>query len=125
MEPTVTSMLEREVKLRFDDPEAARLAIVATGATPLRRRRLQQDVLLDTDDDVMRRQRCVLRIRTEAGASVVTLKRPVEARTTMKLKTTQETIARCHAVLPDGDSMEVTKSCSQGDIRAHLLPDRP
>ena len=38
----MTLMIEREVKLRFDSPEQARAAILATGATPLRCRRLQE-----------------------------------------------------------------------------------
>ncbi|MGH7342546.1 MAG: CYTH domain-containing protein, partial [Candidatus Rokuibacteriota bacterium] len=70
-------MVEREVKLRFEDPEQARRAISAAGATPLRSRRLQEDVLLDTDDELLRRRRCVLRIRSEAGKSLLTFKGPV------------------------------------------------
>ena len=42
--------LEREIKLRFESADAARAAVAALGATPLRGRRLQDDVLLDTDD---------------------------------------------------------------------------
>lgn len=71
-------MVEREVKLRFDNPEQARAAIAAAGATPLRSRRLQEDVLLDTADELLRRRRCVLRIRTEAGKSLLTFKGPVQ-----------------------------------------------
>jgi adenylate cyclase class 2 len=71
-------MVEREVKLRFDSPDQARAAILHAGATPLRSRRLQEDVLLDTGDETLRRQRCVLRIRTEAGKSLLTFKGPVQ-----------------------------------------------
>ena len=46
----MTTTVEREVKLRFDSVEAARAAVLATGATPLLCRRLQEDSLLDTDD---------------------------------------------------------------------------
>ena len=63
----MTLMIEREIKLRFDSPEEARAAILAAGATPLRCRRLQEDALLDTDDESLRRRGCVLRIRTESG----------------------------------------------------------
>ena len=63
----VTLMIEREVKLRFATPDEARAAIIAAGATPLRSRRLQEDALLDTEDESLRRRRCVLRIRTEIG----------------------------------------------------------
>jgi hypothetical protein len=60
----MTLLLEREVKLRFDTPDQARDAVLAAGASPLRCRRLQEDCLLDTEDEMLRRRRCVLRIRT-------------------------------------------------------------
>ena len=84
-------MLEREVKLRFETPEEARAAILAAGATPLRCRRLQEDVLLDTEDEMLRRRRCVLRIRTEAGKSILTFKGPVQPGT-MKIRDEYETV---------------------------------
>jgi adenylate cyclase, class 2 len=87
----VTLMIEREVKLRFDNPEEARAAILAAGATPLRCRRLQEDALLDTDDEILRRRRCVLRIRTEAGKSLLTFKGPVQPGT-MKIRDEYETV---------------------------------
>src|SRR4030095_2598658 len=73
-----TTTLEREIKLRFDTVEQARAAIVACGATPMRGRRLQEDSLLDTDDEALRRRRCVLRVRTENGKSRLTFKGPVQ-----------------------------------------------
>jgi len=84
-------MIEREVKLRFESPEQARAAILAAGATPLRSRRLQEDALLDTDDEELRRRRCVLRIRTEPGKSLMTFKGPVQAGT-MKIREEYETV---------------------------------
>jgi adenylate cyclase, class 2 len=87
----VTLMVEREVKLRFDSPDEARVAILAAGATPLRSRRLQEDALLDTDDEMLRRQRCVLRIRTEAGKSLLTFKGPVQPGR-MKIREEYETV---------------------------------
>jgi adenylate cyclase, class 2 len=87
----MTLMLEREVKLRFDSPEQAREAILAAGATPLRCRRLQEDCLLDTEDEMLRRRRCVLRIRTESGKSLMTYKGPVQP-SRMKLRPEHETI---------------------------------
>jgi len=74
----MTATLEREIKLRFDDAERARIAILDTGATPLRGRRLQEDFLLDSADDDLRRQRCVLRVRVESGRSLLTFKGPVQ-----------------------------------------------
>jgi adenylate cyclase class 2 len=91
-------MLEREVKLRFETPEDARAAILAAGATPLRCRRLQEDVLLDTEDETLRRRRCVLRIRTEAGKSLLTFKGPVQPGT-MKIRDEYETVVADGEVL--------------------------
>ncbi len=87
----MTLMLEREVKLRFGNPEDARHAILATGATPLRCRRLQEDCLLDTEDEMLRRRRCVLRIRTESGKSLMTFKGPVQP-SSMKVREEHETV---------------------------------
>ena len=84
-------MLEREIKLRFASPEDARAAILAMGATPLRGRRLQEDCLLDTDDELLRRRRCVLRVRMEAGRSLLTFKGPVQP-TPMKMREEHETL---------------------------------
>jgi len=94
----VTLMLEREVKLRFDNPDDARAAILASGATPLRCRRLQEDVLLDTEDEILRRRRCVLRIRTEGGKSLLTFKGPVQPGT-MKIRDEYETVVADGEVL--------------------------
>jgi adenylate cyclase class 2 len=98
MEVTMTLMLEREIKLRFDNPEVARAAILAAGATPLRCRRLQEDVLLDTDDEVLRRRGCALRIRTESGKSLLTFKGPVQPGA-MKIREEYETVVSDGEVL--------------------------
>ena len=87
----MTTVLEREIKLRFDGAEAARAAIVAAGATPLRARRLQEDCLLDTPDGALRARRCVLRVRMECGKSLVTFKGPVQP-AAMKLREELETV---------------------------------
>jgi len=87
----VTLMIEREVKLRFDSPDAAREAILAAGATPLRSRRLQEDALLDTEDESLRRRRCVLRVRSESGKSLLTFKGPVLPGS-MKVRDEYETV---------------------------------
>lgn len=83
--------LEREVKLRFDSAEIARDAILAAGATPLRGRRLQEDFLLDTEDETLRRRRCVLRVRLENGNSKLTFKGPVQL-SSMKVREEIETV---------------------------------
>jgi adenylate cyclase class 2 len=85
--------VEREVKLRFDDPASARAAVIAAGATPIRARRLQDDSLLDTVDDTLRRKRCVLRVRVESGKSLVTFKGPVQPSLTKVREELETTVA--------------------------------
>jgi adenylate cyclase, class 2 len=87
----MTVAIEREVKLRFDDPQDARRAILAAGAAPLRGRRLQEDALLDTADEQLRRKMSALRIRTENGKSLMTFKGPVQPGT-MKVREEHETV---------------------------------
>jgi adenylate cyclase class 2 len=78
MTRSMTATLEREIKLRFETADAARAAVLAAGATPIRSRRLQEDCLLDTHDEVLRHRRCVLRLRMESGKSLLTFKGPVQ-----------------------------------------------
>jgi adenylate cyclase class 2 len=86
-----TTSLEREIKLRFDSVEDARKAVLAAGCTPRLGRRLQADALLDSEDEQLRRRRCVLRVRVENGKSRVTFKGPVQP-STMKLREEFETL---------------------------------
>jgi adenylate cyclase class 2 len=83
--------IEREIKLRFRSAEEARAAVVAAGCSPLLGRRLQEDALLDTEDESLRRRRCVLRVRVENGKSRVTFKGPVQP-AAMKLREELETL---------------------------------
>ena len=69
---------EREVKLRFESAEAARVAVMATGATPVHGRRLQDDSLLDTTAEDLRGRRSALRVRVDGGRSLLTFKGPVQ-----------------------------------------------
>ena len=87
----MTTTIEREIKLSFDSVDEARDAVLATGATPLLGRRLQEDSLLDTEDESLRRRRCVLRIRVENGKSRITFKGPVQP-SAMKLRDEFETL---------------------------------
>jgi adenylate cyclase class 2 len=87
----IATTVEREIKLRFADADTARAAILGTGATPVRCRRLQEDCLLDTADESLRRQRCVLRVRVESGRSLLTFKGPLQP-STMKLREELETV---------------------------------
>ena len=86
-----TTILEREIKLRFNSANEAHEAVLAAGALPLYGRRLQEDALLDTDDEQLRRQRCVLRVRMENGKSRLTYKGPVQP-STMKVREELETV---------------------------------
>ncbi len=87
----MAATLEREIKLGFRSADEARQAILATGATPLRGRRLQEDYLLDTHDDQLRERRCVLRVRLECGKTLLTFKGPVQ-NSPMKLREELETV---------------------------------
>ena len=84
-------MIEREIKLRYDCVESARAAVLAAGATPLLGRRLQEDALLDSEDESLRRRQCALRIRVENGKSRITFKGPVQP-SVMKVRDEFETI---------------------------------
>jgi len=94
----MASTLEREIKLRFPDVATARAAIVEAGATPVRGRRFQEDCLLDSAGEMLRSRRCVLRIRTETGRSLLTYKGPVQP-SPMKLREERET------VVSDGETL--------------------
>jgi adenylate cyclase, class 2 len=82
--------VEREIKLRFEDANVARAAVLAVGAVPLRGRRLQDDRLFDTADGMLRRRQSVLRVRVESGKGFLTFKGPVQA-STMKVREELET----------------------------------
>jgi adenylate cyclase class 2 len=85
------SRLEREIKLPFSDPAEARAAVLGAGATLLRGRRLQEDCLLDTADEILHCRRCVLRVRMECGKSFVTFKGPAQP-ASMKVREELETM---------------------------------
>jgi adenylate cyclase class 2 len=87
----MSGTLEQGIKLRFTSVAEARGAVVAAGATPVRGRRLQEDCLLDTADEMLRRRRSVLRVRMESGKSLLTFKGPVQQPMT-KLRDELETV---------------------------------
>ncbi len=95
---TIDTTVEREIKLSFESVEVAREAVLAAGATPLLGRRLQEDSLLDTEDESLRRRRCVLRIRVEHGKSRITFKGPVQP-SIVKLRDEFETVVGDGALL--------------------------
>ena len=89
---------EREIKLRFDTASEARDKILALGATPLLGRRLQEDCLFDTEDERLRLQRSTLRVRSEGGKALLTLKGPVVPGL-VKIREEFETVVADGAVL--------------------------
>ncbi len=96
----MTAMLEREIKLRFATADTARAAVIAAGATPLRCRRLQEDALLDSDDESLRRHGSVLRVRVESGKSTITFKGPIQP-SLLRVREELETILGDGATLLD------------------------
>jgi adenylate cyclase class 2 len=95
MPPEALFLVEREVKLLFPTADAARAAVLATGAAAAHPRRLQDDSLYDTADEVVRKQGCVVRIRTErwsdgTNTTALTVKGPVQAGQ-MKVREEHET----------------------------------
>src|SRR5665213_196110 len=88
----MAAILEREIKLPFASADEARAAVAATGATPLHGRRLQEDCLLDTTNDDLKRRRSALRVRQDGGRSLLTFKGPVQP-AMVKIREEIETIA--------------------------------
>ncbi len=86
----MSAALEREIKLRFDTPAAARAAIVEIGATLVRPRRLQADALYDTPEGLLSPRLAVLRLRRDGERSFITLKNPVP-HATLKVRDEIET----------------------------------
>ena len=90
--------LEREIKLRFESAGQAREKILALGATPLLGRRLQEDLLFDTEDERLRRQRSTLRVRSEGGKALLTFKGPAIP-AAIKIREEYETVVADAATL--------------------------
>jgi adenylate cyclase class 2 len=88
----MSATLEREIKLRFESAEAARAAVLATGATLVHARRLQEDCLLDTPDEHLRHRHAALRVRIEAGRSLLTFKGPAHLAAVVKTREELETV---------------------------------
>ena len=88
-------MIEREVKLFFPSADAARRAVLAAGAAASVSRRLQDDALYDTPDELLRSKGSIVRVRTErwsdgSETSTLTLKGPVQPGP-MKMREEHET----------------------------------
>ena len=94
--------VEREVKLTYPNPAAARAAILGAGAAPCRPRRLQSDRLLDRTTDPLQSHRCTLRVRMDGDRAFVTFKGPPQPGT-MKIREELETCV--------GDGMVLLRVC--------------
>jgi adenylate cyclase class 2 len=71
-------VIEREIKLAMTSAASARAALVAAGAEPFAPRRLQDDRLYDTEDNMLLAQRSALRLRFDGESAVLTFKGPVQ-----------------------------------------------
>jgi adenylate cyclase class 2 len=69
-------LIEQEVKLAFESPEAARMAVITAGGRLVVSRRLLVDTLFDSPDGRLRRERCALRLRRDSGTAFLTFKGP-------------------------------------------------
>jgi len=70
-------MLEQEIKLQFQNLEAARAAVAAAGGCLVVPRRLIDDQLFDTPDGRLARAGTALRVRRDHDRAVLTVKGPV------------------------------------------------
>src|SRR6187402_3528650 len=86
----MSAPLEREIKLAFASPGAARAAVLGLGATPLRPRRLQSDTLFDTPERKLSPRGAVLRVRRDADRQYLTFKNPTD-HPTLKVREEWET----------------------------------
>jgi adenylate cyclase class 2 len=83
---------ETEVKLRLDSPEAARKALGRVGATLVRPRHFEDNVLFDDSAGSMRATGAVLRLRTTPHASILTFKGPRQMVDGVKIREERQTL---------------------------------
>jgi len=83
---------ETEVKLRLEGPEPAREALARVGATLVRPRHLEDNVLFDDPAGSLRATGGVLRLRTTAQANVLTFKGPRHLEEGMKTREERQTL---------------------------------
>lgn len=86
-------MLECELKFRFASPEEAKTFLASKGIT-LSEPLAEENAVLDTPDHSLSRRRILLRIRSTGGATILTVKTPVED-DRMKVRREFETGASC------------------------------
>lgn len=92
--------LETEIKLRIASPDEAREVVRGLGATPVRARHFEDNLLLDDDAGALRGVRKILRLRRTAEGAVLTFKGPREVVDGVKSREEIETgVADGEAVL--------------------------
>ncbi|MBN2264302.1 MAG: class IV adenylate cyclase [Candidatus Aminicenantes bacterium] len=87
-------MTEIEVKIRIDDPKAARASILALGAAVARDRHLETSVLYDFAPPVLGASRRVLRLRTAGRRATLTYKGEPRKSRSFKVREEHETQVR-------------------------------
>lgn len=87
-------MTEIEVKIRIDDPKAAREKILGLGAAVSRERHLEQNVLYDFDPPVLRPKGQALRLRQAGRRAALTFKGQRQKSRSFKIREESETQVR-------------------------------
>jgi adenylate cyclase class 2 len=94
------SRREIEVKLPFDSPTAARERLEALGARLIHERRFEDNVLFDRDENPLKTDRKLLRVRRDGPQALLTYKAPVPGQHRHKTRLEEET------AIADPDSLE-------------------
>ena len=71
-------MVEQEVKLQFEDVEAARSAVITAGGRLVASRRLLEDRLFDTASATLQKTGRTLRVRRDHERAFLTVKGPLQ-----------------------------------------------
>ncbi len=92
--------VETEIKLRMEDPGAARNRVEALGARLVRPRHLEDNLLMDDAHGTLAQSGKALRLRRAGGAAVLTFKGPRQGSSAMKSRPEIE------VAIPDPDAFE-------------------
>jgi adenylate cyclase class 2 len=82
--------LEIEIKIRVADVKAFKLKIIKNGFACIKPRYFENNIVLDTPNFQLKQQNYLLRLRSESGKNILTLKRPVLASKNEKYKIREE-----------------------------------
>lgn len=85
-----SSRREVEIKLPFDSVSLARERLEGLGATRIRDRRFEDNVLFDRETDPLKPARRVLRLRRDGDRALLTFKAPVEGEYAHKVRVEEE-----------------------------------